>query len=813
MHEENIELLRDEAQRLIKLQLGILQQMLDQQGVVTQSQADQIQTFDRNTTPKFIEMLKGESKKLDRLEMVLAVVGTMKAGKSTTINAIVGTEILPNRSRPMTALPTLIEHTPDQLEPVLEFRNRLPIEQLMGELYQASKRTENRTIIGDMSKNKDMQELFALIESGNKFDQFYHGPESIFWFLKVLNDLVRLSKELGVEFPFSSYDEVHEIPVIKVEFIHLREMNKANGTLTLLDTPGPNESGQPHLRKMLKEQLAKSSAVLAILDFSQLKSDADAQVREELKEIAKVAEGRLYALVNKYDERDRNSDSEKDIKAFVANILMEGNINEDAVFPVSAKIGYLANRAKRELFANKKLPDPIEQPWVADFGKEAFGPRWERQISNVENVREHADFLWEDSQFHSPLENVIRSAHARAAVFAVDSASAKLVDMSEKLGNFLNTRETALSKNSQELRQQISALQTDVDSVGAAEASARDAAEKILGDLENGTKKVFETVKENVSFSINHYFQEGKQEEEAEYNKRLLLLKSQEAKRVGKGIIGNFFEGISPPSKKNRCAQIEADFDSNSRIVKFSDDRKAREMLGKIQDSLEDIVKKNESIMKKAINSALNQFQSIFSNTIILEAKRIIDDIAIRMKKSGFHISLTIPDASLLYLKASGAEMLGDLIDAKTKTVTKRYRKENVWGKICSWFNTDDWGWESYSAQEEYFEIDVDKIKKLVDADIQRIFSGLDKDVSKQIRQPLQDGIRDFFAGFRKTVEQIRGDLLQSIRDHESSKDEKDTLAKRLAALKKGVPDIRSDSTELRKDTTYQLNIGVEATA
>ncbi|HBV0140261.1 TPA: antirestriction protein [Escherichia coli] len=30
--------------------------------------------------------------------MVLAVVGTMKAGKSTTINAIVGQEILPNRA-------------------------------------------------------------------------------------------------------------------------------------------------------------------------------------------------------------------------------------------------------------------------------------------------------------------------------------------------------------------------------------------------------------------------------------------------------------------------------------------------------------------------------------------------------------------------------------------------------------------------------------------------------------------------------------------------------------------------------------------
>jgi ribosome biogenesis GTPase A len=56
------------------------------------------------------QALHNELRKITRLEMVLAIVGTMKAGKSTTINAIVGTEVLPNRNRPMTALPTLIRH-------------------------------------------------------------------------------------------------------------------------------------------------------------------------------------------------------------------------------------------------------------------------------------------------------------------------------------------------------------------------------------------------------------------------------------------------------------------------------------------------------------------------------------------------------------------------------------------------------------------------------------------------------------------------------------------------------------------------------
>lgn len=56
------------------------------------------------------QILNNEITKLQNFDVVLAVVGTMKAGKSTTINAIVGREILPNRNRPMTALPTLICH-------------------------------------------------------------------------------------------------------------------------------------------------------------------------------------------------------------------------------------------------------------------------------------------------------------------------------------------------------------------------------------------------------------------------------------------------------------------------------------------------------------------------------------------------------------------------------------------------------------------------------------------------------------------------------------------------------------------------------
>lgn len=48
---------------------------------------------------------------------------------------------------------------------------------------------------------------------------------------------------MGTEFPFDEYAEVQKLPVIDVEFSHLVGMDACQGTLTLLDTPGPNEAG------------------------------------------------------------------------------------------------------------------------------------------------------------------------------------------------------------------------------------------------------------------------------------------------------------------------------------------------------------------------------------------------------------------------------------------------------------------------------------------------------------------------------------------------------------------------------------------
>lgn len=111
--------------------------------------------------------------------MVLAIVGTMKAGKSTTINAIVGTEVLPNRNRPMTALPTLIRHTPGQKEPVLHFSHVAPIDHLIQQLQQRLRDCDIKHLTDVLEIDKDMRALMQRIE-GICFRKILSGCSTYF---------------------------------------------------------------------------------------------------------------------------------------------------------------------------------------------------------------------------------------------------------------------------------------------------------------------------------------------------------------------------------------------------------------------------------------------------------------------------------------------------------------------------------------------------------------------------------------------------------------------------------------------------------
>lgn len=789
MHEKNFELLQEEAIRLISVESNFLNELAKTKGLVMAAENSDKQTFDQDSVKKRIEVLTGEKIKLEKQELVLAVVGTMKAGKSTTINAIVGVEILPNRNRPMTALPTLIRHKAGQKEPVLFLKNKAPLTNFIAQLNTV---LENQNVDDKLlgSENSvDMIELAAKIKQKDYLQEKYAGSLKIYEFLKMLNDLVRFSVITKTQFPFASYSNVDNLPVIEVEFAHLSDYSEQIGGLTLLDTPGPNEAGQGHLKPMLRDQLKKASAVLTVLDYTQLKSEADDVVRQELQQIVAECGDRLFVLVNKFDQRDRNADSAESLTRYVAENLMAGAVKANNVYPVSANRAYLACRALAELEKNQNLD--LKQPWVEDFACAAFGEDWHDDIQDRERVIKKANSVWEKAGFTVPLQDVVKGSHEKAGILSLESAVTKINITAQDVENYLEVRHTGLKSSVEELQKQIMTLKQDIEKFEALGHEADNKLKSSAINFEKSCTSAFLNIKHKVSGDIEYYFNEGKQKEKAQRDA------SPPAKRQKSG---GFLKRTFSPVR-----QEATDFDATNPVIRFESRSDADELQGKIRMRLDSIIKDSISELDQELKSHLEQFNLYLNSDLKHRCEQLLASVQTTLEKGNFKVNVRVPDFDF----SNSMDLLSDvdLNEAKeyTKTEQRQRRQSGVWGTVCSWFNTEDWGWESYEFEQTYYDVDVNairqKISKKLDTELRRI----SKDVKHQIVLPLKSDVDNLFSELSEIIQKIRADLLQSVRDHGKQKSEKDELLVHLAKYSKLANEINIDSKGLNEDVINLL--------
>lgn len=829
MSEKNVQTLKEEGLRLISLLIASLNE-LEEKGMISDSsrfdesivsefdkkskylnKIQKTETFDKKTLLENVKILQGESVKLENLEMVVAVVGTMKAGKSTTINAIVGTEILPNRNRPMTALPTLIRHTPDAEKPVLKFKQNKPINDLIAVLHSEIKKFNDKAVLTELIDDSDMKDLLIMISKKAIFKTEYVGRDEIYWFLKSLNDLVRLSGKVGVDFPFDSYSQVNNLPVIEVEFVHLKG-RESTGQLTLLDTPGPNEAGQTHLKIMLKEQLSKASAVLAVMDYTQLKSDADAQIGIALEQISAVAKDRIYAIVNKFDQKDSRGDGSDEVKYRVSKDLMGNDVSfRDRVFPVSSNQAYLARRMLHEIDLNGRPPVLIKNLWVEDFCKVAFGMNWDPEDDyQSTDFLKAANRLWKKSLFNEPLEKIIHTAHAQAATQSIASAAAKLVHISLKLHDFLEIRGAAFSKSAVELKSQIDKLQKKSNQIEAAQVAASDKSKSMLLQVDEDAKEKIIETKNRIKISLDEYFQKGKKMEEEEIKAKIKNKRGGQPrkKKENPGVNNDedfsFFGRLLGIGAKND----DVHFDPKNPIIKFDDKDNASKLIEDIRHTVDAYVKAGEGAMIDAVEVLKEEFSNDFVVEIQKTATDICSDLNDGMKNDGFSVVINLPRIQFPSLEISAFDLLDGMVQEKTKNVTKHRRSGGVWGSVCRWFGTDDWGWESYSVKENYFEIDIEHIKKSVLNGVDKSFSVFQESIVRSIQSPLEIEVDSYFNEFNTKIGNISADLSRSIQDQQLKREQSEELSKYISLAKKNSYKIYPDAQELQADIDSLLNPG-----
>ncbi|MDL8074885.1 dynamin family protein [Escherichia coli] len=778
----------------LTLTINLLRQMVEEPDVLSDSKNEKRLLFDKQKALKRIEELEGEQIKTARREMVLAVVGTMKAGKSTTINAIVGQEILPNRNRPMTSVPTLIRHVPGKTEPVLHLEHIQPVRNLLITLQEKLATPAGQQVAQTLQQTGDTRELLDILTDDGWLKNEYHGEEEIFTGLASLNDLVRLAAAMGSEFPFDEYAEVQKLPVIDVEFSHLVGMDECQGTLTLLDTPGPNEAGQPQMEVMMRDQLQKASAVLAVMDYTQMNSKADEEVRKELNAIADVSVGRLFVLVNKFDEKDRNGDGADAVCQKVPAMLNSDVLPASRVYPGSSRQAYLANRALHELRKNGTLP--VDEAWVDDFVREAFGRMKKDYVcKDSELATEGATDLWEGSLIDQLITEVILSSHSRAAALAVDSAAAKLMQNAENISEYLSLRHQGLMQSIQSLQAHITSLLEDIREIADCQEQVTADVRMAMEEIDARTRELLTGVCTSLEEELNDYFRSGKRKEQQ------MLEEENSAQPRERNAFAFFLDIFGTGNQHDRMR----DFDPDSPEIKFSDRREALELMTQIESTVTSLHREAEAQFRPELEKIVSGIETGFRGTALYATENIAGRINTRLEDEGFTVKISFPAVSQLQTRLAVKTNLSALMEERTETVTRRRRQSGLWGKICGAFGTSDWGWETYKEDVSRSVININTVRKEVMSLTRAYFGELQASIEQDINQPVRQEIDAFFCAFREKVEQLRNTLIQSSEDHKRDQQAQERLTRRLQALNERVPELITDSKALREELETML--------
>ena len=276
---------------------GMNIRLIPQPSLDSEERLEQMQELmeEAQQNPLFAEKLKNGDVKsnfedaLNR-DFDVCVAATMSAGKSTFINGMLGTELLPNANEATTA--TIAEITNNDSRPIGEFEG-----------YR-----ENH--------------------SGNILD------EKQIVTLEILTD----------------WNKQKDTSVIKLDGKIIGITERDNVRVILTDTPGPNNSqDKEHKRITLGHIQGKSERkplILYLLNATQLGTDDDKKVLNTISELmakdGKEASDRFIFIVNKCDQFDpEKGEKVETVLENVKEYLESNGIENPQLFPISAHLAYL----------------------------------------------------------------------------------------------------------------------------------------------------------------------------------------------------------------------------------------------------------------------------------------------------------------------------------------------------------------------------------------------------------------------------------------------------------------------------------------
>lgn len=456
------------------------------------------------------DSIKQEIENIDRFELRVAVVAPMKSGKSTIINALIGESILPTRGNAMTTLPTEVVLNRDSKQPTLL---------LTGEATKLFLKLQDE--IRRCLKSEDLAELLDnqshLVEIVENIIQSKAHPcapllpstvelEKIQATLTFINDLIRIylivSRKRGNIFqnvslkPFLEKNIRLEVPASNLLDENMKYIEMSTGSLTIVDTPGPNEAaGSQELADIVQQELRKAGLVVLVLNFTSMGTTADQNIYEDIVRIreANIDSDCLYVIVNKVDQRRKNDMNKEDVQKFIATKYKISEKSDEPsgkrIFEMKAVHCLTFRKFMKELADLKATEIPFsvkEMKTARQLVKELYPFHESDQDEDIDldHLCSDAMRMWKNAGLKELMEGPISDLFKKLVPRCLQSALNVCFRCAHQLRKQINDRRNLLNNSKEVLEKECQHIQKDCEEVDKVEEENRKELEAILTEVQ-----------------------------------------------------------------------------------------------------------------------------------------------------------------------------------------------------------------------------------------------------------------------------------------------------------------------------------------
>lgn len=732
--------------------------------------------------------IEQEIQKVDNLELRMAIVAPMKAGKSTIINAIVGQDLVPSRNAAMTTIPTKIsfDNTVDKPSLTLS-ENTLNVFQ---NIWQDLQQKINHLSESELEKQIGQYPHLIKLAENIRSDSFCVPPEvsnkeNITQVLFQLNDLVRLCCTLDpIQDPLNKLEDV---PEVKTPFWRSNntEQLKQLGNLVIVDTPGPNEAGDNlRLTAVVEQELKRCSIVLIVLDFTQLNNQAAEKVKQQVRPIIDViGKDNLYVLVNKVDQRLSGDMTSEDVKKFVYSDLNLSESEDSArIFEISARQAFSATKFLLELQQNPEI-ELTNMSSIEALAKQVLGNRWEKKLQKktADDLQEEAEYLWEDSGFDEFINNAIQALIANAAPKCIATALNLSSYLLSSLKDDLSLRDSAIHKDASKLEAEINALNTDLEHLELCR-SRLETVDKIKSKLQANLENILQQVIKEAKNSVERRFKE-EDNNRANYIEKTNRM-AREVLFADSGVLSLIPQSIRNTMKYKTKDLLE--FNTKEKADKF-----ANYAIAGSKQIAETLLSQAKSYAEKEISKSRRELSQYLEK----ETKDILEKAHQRLQEI-FDVKLALPpnpefNSKIGKINIKVNNLSREVTDQKTE-------KHRPWYFL---FVIKIEKKVPITRTESYYTVSLQDIDEQFNQSITANVNRIKSEINQYLDVDFKDAVDDYFAELDTYLSNYRSSLKQAQADGKLNIKKKEQLIETLRYL---IPEV---NCKLEKTINYQTKV------